>query len=229
MSGPSPKCTDLQSLLHNFDPQESLSLSAQAHTHPLYHVKGKLLHALAWLPVSVLLAKVQDKLWFIGRRVFCYTSLGEPMPTMDSCKKDKVRLDADHTSSVLFILILCPYSSSPSSPPSLSFPFTPSSLCSCMLLTCSWCSTCSERFVRVSAVKATLVGPLSWSLWLSGSPLREPRGGCHYTHCQWNRHNRLALSIVWAQAWGWHQHLIHSTPVSLPPPSVLHPNRPTAM
>ena len=97
------------------------------------------------------------------------------------------------------------------------FPLTPSSLCLCMLLTCSCCSACSELFVQVSAVKATLVGPLSWSLRLSGSPLREPRGGCHYTHCQWGKHNGLALSIVWAQAWGRHQHLIHSTPVSLLP------------
>lgn len=101
---------------------------------------------------------------------------------------------------------------------SLWFPLTPSSLCLCMLLTCSCCRACSELFVQVSAVKATLVGPLSWSLWLSGSPLREPRGGCHYTHCQWGRHNGLALSIVWSQAWGWHQHLIHSSPVSLPLP-----------
>lgn len=108
----------------------------------------------------------------------------------------------------------------------LSFPLTPSSQCFCMLLTCSCCSACSELFVQVSAVKATLVGPLSWSLWLSGSPLREPRGGCHYTHCQWDRHNGLALSIVWAQAWGWHQHLIHSTPVSQPPPSYPAPKHP---
>lgn len=104
------------------------------------------------------------------------------------------------------------------------FPLTPSSLCLCMLLTCSCCSACSELFVQVSAVKATLVGPLSWSLRLSGSPLREPRGGCHYTHCQWGRHNGLALSIVWAQAWGRHQYLIHSTPVSPPPhPAPKHP------
>lgn len=116
-----------------------------------------------------------------------------------------------------FVLISSPLSSSPSSTLSHSAPLTPLSLCLCMLLTCSCCSACSELFVQVSAVKATLVGPLSWSLWLSGSPLREPKGGCHYTHYQWDRHNGLALSIVWAQAWGWHQHLMHSTPVSLPP------------
>lgn len=140
--------------------------------------------------------------------------------------EDKIRLNADQTtffnqffvfSTAQFALfILFPLSSLPLSLPPLSFPLTPSSLCLCILLTC--CSACSEAFVQVSAVKATLVGPLSWSLWLSGSSLREPRGGCHYTHCQWDRHNGLALSIVWAQAWGWHQHLIHSTPVSLPPP-----------
>lgn len=99
-------------------------------------------------------------------------------------------------------------------PPSLFCVLTPSSHCLCMCLTCSCCRACTTRFVQVSAVKATLVGPLSWSLWLWGSPLREPRGGCHYTQCQWDRHNGLALSIAWAQDWDWHQHLIHSTPVS---------------
>lgn len=34
------------------------------------------------------------------------------------------------------------------------------------------CSVCTAPFVQVSAVKATLVGPLSWSLLLLGSPLR---------------------------------------------------------
>lgn len=86
------------------------------------------------------------------------------------------------------------------------------SMCMNVSLPHSCCKACSDLFVKASAVKATLVGPLSCSLWLSDCPLREPRGGCHYTLSQRARHNRLALSIVWAQAWSWHQHLIQPPP-----------------
>lgn len=30
----------------------------------------------------------------------------------------------------------------------------------------------------------------------------KTRGGCLYTRCQWDKHKRLALSAVWARAWG---------------------------
>lgn len=102
---------------------------------------------------------------------------------------------------------------------SLFFPFLPCA--PSMLLTCS---CCSELFVKVSAVKATLVGPLSWSQWLSDSPLSEPRGGCRYHHCLWHRHKGRVLSTVWARAWGWHHHLMHSTSVCLPCPPLMHIN-----
>lgn len=149
------------------------------------------------------------------------------------CSTSLVELFVVTTLLTLLILYCRPFyphcllfSSSSCSTPSRFFSTHAPSHCLCMLLTCSSCSTCSELFVQVSAVKATLVGPLSLSLWLSGSPLREPRGGCHYIHCQWDKHNGLALSVVWAQAWGWHQLLIRSTPVSLPLPLSLHPNNP---
>lgn len=140
--------------------------------------------------------------------------------------------------SVSSQILILPLSSLSSALPPVSFPLTYFISVLCMLQTCSCCSTCSELccstcselFVQVSEVKATLVGPLSWSLWLWGSPLKEPGGeGATYTRCQWDRHNGLALSIAWAWAWGRHQHLVHSTPASLPPPSILHPNRPAAM
>lgn len=178
---------------------------------------------MTWLAASFLLAQVHDKhlflhwhllggeclFYFIGWTFCCHHTSYFVNPLLPSFLSS--------LSPFFFFILLNTFS--------LFFTHAPSH-CLCMLLTCSSCSTCSELFVQVSAVKATLVGPLSLSLWLSGSPLREPRGGCHYIHCQWDKHNGLALSVVWAQAWGWHQLLIRSTPVSLPPPPFSTPKQP---